>query len=339
MCLYPKLIENKKYLPNKKNGGNPPKLTDERLRYVPVGCGNCIECRKQKARDWQVRLNEEVRHSKNSNFITLTFNEPSLKALTEEVNKSKKYHALEENEIAKIAVRRFLERWRKKYKKSLKHWLITELGHTGTERIHLHGLIWFNDTYDIVNNRTGEITTLKLTRESFKQELETIWNYGFTDTGQYVNEKSVNYIVKYMTKIDSKHKGYKPKILCSAGLGSKYLERIDSRINQFNGTETKDYYKTKTGIKLALPTYYKNKIYTDEEREELWKNRIDTGIQYICGEKFKTDIDDKKLTQIYEYFRLKNKRLGYGDDSKDYNIETYKRSRKYEKQRNRKNKS
>ena len=33
MCLYPKLIKNRRYVPNKKNGGVPPQCPDERLRY------------------------------------------------------------------------------------------------------------------------------------------------------------------------------------------------------------------------------------------------------------------------------------------------------------------
>ena len=53
MCLYPKKIKNPKYLPNKKNNNNPPEITDERVKYVPVGCGNCMECRKQKKREWE----------------------------------------------------------------------------------------------------------------------------------------------------------------------------------------------------------------------------------------------------------------------------------------------
>ena len=48
MCLYPRFMKNPKYKPNKKNGGNPPTITDKRVKYVPVGCGKCIECRNQK---------------------------------------------------------------------------------------------------------------------------------------------------------------------------------------------------------------------------------------------------------------------------------------------------
>ena len=37
MCLYPKLIKNKKYIMNKKNNGIIPEVNDERALYVPVG--------------------------------------------------------------------------------------------------------------------------------------------------------------------------------------------------------------------------------------------------------------------------------------------------------------
>ena len=48
MCLYPKLIPNKRYLPTKKNGGVPPVCPDERLRYVTAACGYCY-------RDWETK--------------------------------------------------------------------------------------------------------------------------------------------------------------------------------------------------------------------------------------------------------------------------------------------
>jgi len=37
MCLYPKLIKNPKYKPNKKNGGIVPELKDIRVLAVPIG--------------------------------------------------------------------------------------------------------------------------------------------------------------------------------------------------------------------------------------------------------------------------------------------------------------
>ena len=131
MCLYPRLIKNRKYTANKKNGGNVPVFNDIRTLYVPVGCGVCMECMKKKAREWQVRMQEEIRHDKSGKFLTLTFSEDSLEKL------KKDYELTKENEIATKAMRLFLERWRKKHKKSVKHWFVTELGREGTERIHM----------------------------------------------------------------------------------------------------------------------------------------------------------------------------------------------------------
>ena len=152
MCLYPRLMVNKKYTRTKKNGGNVPIIKDERTRYVPIGCGICIECLKQKANSWNIRLQEEFKSNNIAQFVTLTFSEEKIKEL------SNKYTKLnggtltdphQNNELAIFAVRYFLERWRKKRKKSVKHWLVTELGHNGTERIHLHGIIWTAEKNDI----------------------------------------------------------------------------------------------------------------------------------------------------------------------------------------------
>ena len=143
MCLYPTLIKNKRYLPNKKNGGLVPRCDDDRKLLVPVGGGKCIECAKKKQREWQVRLLEDIKEHKNGKFVTLTLsNEAFTKLALENEGKQTGYEL--DNWIAKTAVRKFLERWRKKHKKSVRHWLVTELGHNGTENIHMHGIVWTN---------------------------------------------------------------------------------------------------------------------------------------------------------------------------------------------------
>ena len=44
MCLYPRLMKNKRYMPNKKNGGIVPQLEDIRKEIIEVPCGVCLEC-------------------------------------------------------------------------------------------------------------------------------------------------------------------------------------------------------------------------------------------------------------------------------------------------------
>lgn len=314
MCLYPTLIKNPKYLPNKKNNYNPPKCTDERVLLVPIGCGYCIECRKQKSREWQARLNEDIKHERNKVMITLTFSEDSLNRLTEDAAKLNIHHS-EVNLIATLAVRRFLERWRKKFKKSVKHWLVTELGHNGTERIHLHGILY-----------TDKIAFI-----------EQIWQYGWVYIGDYVNERTINYIVKYITKLDTDHINYIPKVLCSKGIGKEYIFSKDIERNFFNGTMTKEYYKTRTGFKINLPIYYRNHIYSDAEKETLWLAKLDKLERWVCGERVSIKHSEDDYFRLLDFYQRKNKRLGYGK-SEDWEVNTYKNSRKIISKHNKKKK-
>lgn len=194
MCLYTTYILNPKYKPNKKNGGKPPVLKDERVKWIPVGCGNCIECRKKKQREWKVRIQEECRHDKTGQFVTMTFSEEALEKAQIQAN------SIEANEVATKAIRMFLERWRKKYKKSVKHWLIVELGHVNTERIHIHGILWTEKT---------------------REEIEERWQNGNVIVGYSMGDRCINYVVKYVTKQDKDHPGFIGKIHVSPGLGKK----------------------------------------------------------------------------------------------------------------------
>lgn len=70
-------------MPNKKNNYNPPICKDKRAFLVPTKCGKCIECRKQKQREWCVRLAEEIRNNKSGIFVTLTIDNKSFWELSE----------------------------------------------------------------------------------------------------------------------------------------------------------------------------------------------------------------------------------------------------------------
>lgn len=299
MCLYPKLILNRKYTVTKKNGGNVPYMYDPRLKYVAVGCGNCIECRKQKANGWRTRMLEELKHNPTkANFVTLTFSNDSLEELCKAIK------CKESNAVAGIAIRRFLERWRKKYKKSIKHWLITELGHKGTERIHIHGIIWTNEDKETINN---------------------IWQYGHIDVGDYCDESSINYIVKYVTKIDEDHKNFRGQIFCSAGIGREFINTYNAQQRKYKGYgKTNETYPLNNGTKIGLPIYYRNKLYTEDEREKLWLEKLDKGERYVLGQRVRKE-DENYYWELLRNAQEKNRRLGYGDDSKmwrkeDYNI-------------------
>ena len=118
MCLYTERILNRRYLPTKKNGYVPPVCTDERLRYIDIECGECFECKKKKARQWRIRISEEMRNNPSAIFFTGTFTDKRIEHLSRKYGIDKK----NVNEIATKEVRLFLERIRQtsREKKSIK---------------------------------------------------------------------------------------------------------------------------------------------------------------------------------------------------------------------------
>lgn len=350
MCLYPKLIRNPKYKENKKNGGRVPAVNDTRVLLVPIGCQECIECRKQKGNNWKIRLIEDIKTNTNGKYITLTFSNESIKELAKERQKLKGY-ALD-NAIATLAVRRFTERWRKEFKKTIRHWLVTELGHNGTENIHMHGILWTDEPYSKIREK---------------------WGYGFIyprneyeERKNYVSERSINYMIKYVTKVDLQHKFYKSIILTSNGIGANYIpyetytiewceqwtnrdkngkwtvknytksktiktdkKNITNAVtNRFQGEKTDEGYRTTKGHKLGLPTYYRNKLYTDEEREELWIHKLNKEKRYVLGREIDISKGEEQYYKALKTAKAKNKQLGFGEGKNQWIREQYENERR-----------
>lgn len=243
---------------------------------------------KEKGREWGIRMKEELRQgNRQMQFITLTFSEDALKKYMDKANTKNE----KSNDIAKIAVRQWLERIRKQTGKSVKHWLVTECGHKGTERLHIHGITWSNWT---------------------KEELEKSWSNGWVYIGNYCNEKTINYIIKYVSKQDQVNKEFHAKILCSPGIGKGYEKRPDAKIrNKYRGAETDTSYINTNGTKVPLPTYYKRKLYTDEERETIWTGMTAKGLKYINGQLY-WSYERELYYNGLETAQYENTRKGFG---------------------------
>lgn len=304
MCLYPRLIPNPKFKTSKKRGYYKPSQHDSRLNYVPIACGKCYECRKKRAREWKIRLAEEIRHGK-SYFVTLTIDDENLEKIKDELEiKETKGN---ENSIATTALRKFLERCRKKTKKSLKHWCVTELGEDNG-RIHLHGIFFGEDAVQLIIEK---------------------WKYGYVFIGTFVNERTINYITKYMLKDDINNREFSGKVLTSPGIGARYFEREDWKFNRYRGEDTREYYVFRNGAKAMLPKYYREKIYSEEEREKLWIQKLDKGDTWVMAEKCK--IDSKEYKNLLEYHRIRAIQL-HGDNEVLWKEKQY--WKRLEKQRN-----
>ena len=132
-----------------------------------------------------------------------------------------------------------------------------------------------------------------------KTAQETNKRLGYGDRGKEWDKKSYNVTLNKIrsyerTKKENeeyhesrwRHKGFKAVILTSAGIGKQYTEnKHKTSKNKYQEDKTDETYRLPNGAKSALPIYYRNKIYTDEEKEKLWLNKLDKQERYVNGTK------------------------------------------------------
>lgn len=207
--------------------------------YIDVPCGRCVNCRRSYKNSWRIRLLHEYQYlspsdRNNCYFVTLTFNDDYLPSSKEEAAK---------------LIRKFLERVRKKYKVSVRHWFVSEFG-SRTERLHFHGIL-FNPPFP-------------------EWELPTLWNYGFTDS-KLLNARRINYVTTYINKLlssDIEEPDKRQWIFCSPGLGKAYT--LDPKVRLFSHHDgIPSPFGYINGSPFALPRYYRHYLFDDDEREDL----------------------------------------------------------------------
>ena len=268
MCKNKIIIKNKRYQPTKKNGYTKETPRDRRLSYIEIPCGECKECKKKRKEMWRLRIENELLDSKSAIFFTGTFSDEAIE------NIKKQYGVKEENDIATKANRLFLERLRRKYNIKLTHWCITELG-SKKGRIHIHGIFFIKGNQDI-----------KYIKDKIKREWDFGWNYlGYVD-----QERTINYITKYMLKENENFKEFKPKVLASQKIGIGFIERNKEfyKYKEKNGEiEANTKMEYLDGRETYLIKYYKEKLYTTEERENILLSILDENKRKINSRVFK----------------------------------------------------
>lgn len=227
-CLKPIYRKNPRYQ-DRDIGDLPTPLPLDLYIYVP--CGKCVECRKSAARDWRCRLLFEIKESINKGescyFVTFTVNP-------------------ENYEIAcsrpEVPIRRFLESYRKRCGKSLRHFFITELGET-TGRFHYHGIV-FGSLLDV-------------------SYLRKLWRYGYSYFG-WCSFRTGTYITKYILKPNPRNPEFRPRKFVSPGLGKSY---VDSDFAQTFYSETDpasaSFVCKVDGFTYTLPRYFREKLYSE----------------------------------------------------------------------------
>lgn len=181
-CLFPKWI--------RKNGSS---------KYIAIRCEKCERCKMHKIDTWYERIHTEIESGEDKQLVVLSINKESLDQLKEIVQNRKQELTAYKcyNDIATLAVRRYLERIRKKTGKSVKHWLVTEVTNSKTHRIKLRGMIFSEDKQLIIKH----------------------WQYGIVMFTNYITSDTLINLLKYLNNTNRRRKHYKPIILCSAGIG------------------------------------------------------------------------------------------------------------------------
>jgi len=165
------------------------------------------------------------------------------------------------------------------------------------------------------------------------EKIRKHWKYGFIRVDEkngFVNNKTVNYITKYIKKTDFEHREYKSKVLCSAGIGSGYLKSTNAGLNKYKERvgQTREYYKTESGHKIGLNQYWRNRIYNDEEREKLWIEKLNKQIRYVDGQEIDISKGEEQYYKALENARAKSNKLGYGNGTTDWNRKKYEQERR-----------
>lgn len=233
--------------------------------HLVVPCGRCSECRRKRGSSWRTRLIHETLYGghKNALFVTLTINPENYDRFKDDPRR---------------AVRLFLERYRHYYRRSVKHWLVTELGEKNG-RLHFHGILW-----DFRGHRTF---------------LADLWSYGFVFTG-YVNPRTCAYITKYITKYDSVHPDFVPQVFCSPGIG-RCFTLSDSNIChllKFSYDEV-PYLCMPDGSFASYPRYYLDRMLPRDKRLLRSAYNLLSSLSYSRGDPFTLSIGREKVVLSY----------------------------------------
>lgn len=209
-------------------------------------CGKCHACLARRTSGWSFRLVQEDKHSLQSHFVTLTYDNDHIRR-TENGFMT----------LRKKDVQDFMKRLRYYSNPSpkIKYYAAGEYG-SKTRRPHYH-LILFNADPDKVEL-------------AWRDKAGTPLGSCYFGT---VSAASVGYTLKYISKGKFKKRHSRddrvPEFsLMSTGLGLSYLTdaiRAYHEADMYN----RMYLTYEGNKKMAMPRYYKDKLYTKEQRQHI----------------------------------------------------------------------
>lgn len=254
--------------------------------YYTLPCGKCPECLKRRVSGWSFRLMEEDKVSSSSMFVTLTYDTHSV-PITDKGFMS----------LCKADLQKFFKRLRKLLPEAkIKYYAVGEYGGS-TWRPHYH-IILFNADYISV-------------QKAWALDGKAIGHVHFGN----VSGASVGYTLKYVMKpkripLHKNDDRIKEFSLMSKGLGAGYM--TDAMVKWHKASlEDRMYCNTKDGKKIAMPRYYKDKMYTVKQ---VITDEYGLPVQVIPGERDRIAWFARQLADIRQNQFDKDMFDKYGDD-------------------------
>lgn len=264
---------------------------------IHVPCGKCNFCLETRRNEWSFRLNQELKVSVSSYFLTLTYDSDhlvfSLESRLPTLNVSD--------------TQTFIKRLRKAQGKvcdvGLRYYLCGEYG-DDSERPHYHMII-FNLHADIVGREV--IQMLKYHPEGvYSPKLSEIWRGGIVHVGT-CTQSSIHYTTKYVVNRHRQYPGRDPPFSTMSrkpGLGSNYI----STHKQWH-VEAYRNFTQEHGIVARLPRFYKDRIFEPWERMHLARLAMD-------------QVAEAEVREVERLKKLVPDPLGYMDERTRYAHDT-----------------
>lgn len=234
---------------------NPNFPLYSKSRYIPGSCGRCPHCRNKRVNSWAFRLFQEAKTTDRAHFLTLTYN-PENVPVTDNG-----FMTLRKSDLQKFWKR--LRHLNKHTNEKIRYYACGEYG-TNSHRPHYHALVFGADegTYDqawsVDGNILGNTYIGTLTDASSKYTLKYISKPG--KIPMFANDDRVPEFSVF-----------------SRGLGANYITDETTRFHVER--PDKQYITIEDGIKIAMPDYYRRRIFSDEQRKEIARHVEDTVVQ------------------------------------------------------------
>lgn len=217
---------------------------------VPVPCGKCPVCLINRQKDWIFRMTQELKRSTTASFITLTY----------------EMAPITENGLLTLDhshVQKFLKRLRKQQHLPIKYYAVGEYG-SKYGRPHYHLIIFNLKSSTILR---GDSITDLWHAGTWAEARPGITQLDACTSG------SIGYVAGYCHKGSWKpvnaQDDRKPHYSAmSKGIGLNYLSETKYNYHKKNLIA----YVTNPGGHLQrLPRYFKDKIFTKQEKDEIQK--------------------------------------------------------------------